>query len=255
MTQGMFRLLPAAILAAGLAPTAPAGIVVYEKGEKKVEVGGRIQVQYLHIDVNDPNSPSGLCEGSPSRSCDELFFRRLRPYLAGTVTENWWGKIQLDFGEALDQNEVAIKDAYMRYTGFRNTKLTFGNVKPGFSREFMTSSKYQQLVARGFAGNHNFGSPARAMVLKYDGTTEGNKLNWSGAGGVAQHDPAVNRMDFDSVVVRQADFNAGYLAVGRVDLHPLGEVKFRRGDFEHGSSKFVFSAAAFSWSNDGDNNT
>jgi len=236
-------ILIVAILATGLAPASLAGIVVYEEGDKKIEVGGRIQLQYLYIDPENGDS------------VDELFFRRLRPYLAGSVTENWSGKIQFDFGEAIDQNEVAIKDAYMRYTGFKNTKLTFGNVKPGFSREFMTSSKHQQLVARGFAGDHNFGSPDRAMVLKYDSTTGGKKINWSAATGVAQHDPAVNRMDFDSVVVNQADFNEGFLLVGRVDAHPLGHATFKRGDFDRSEAKFNVSAAAFSWSNDDDVNT
>ncbi len=242
MTHRLYAWFARGALAVVLAPAALAGIVVYEEGDRKIEIGGRIQLQYLHL---HPESGD---------STDKLFFRRLRPYLAGSVTENWSGKIQFDFGEALDQNEVAIKDAYMRYTGFRNTTLTFGNLKTGFSREFETSSKYQQLVARGFAGDHNFGSPSRSMVLRYNGHTEGKKLNWSAAGGMAQHDPAVNRMDFESVVVNQADFNEGPLLVGRVDVHPLGQTPFRRGDFEHGDPKFNLSAAAFSWSNDDDVN-
>jgi hypothetical protein len=243
MTQRFLALPGIWILAVVLAPAAWAGIVVYEEGHKKVEIGGRIQLQYLYIDPENGDS------------VDKLFFRRLRPYLAGSVTENWSGKIQFDFGEAIDQNEVAIKDAYMRFTGFKNTKLTFGNVKPGFSREFMTSSRYLQLVGRGFAGDHNFGSPDRAMVLKYDGHTEGKKLNWSAAGGVGHHDPAINRMDFDSVVVRQADFNEGPVFVARVDVHPLGHAHFKRGDFDRSKPKLTVSAAAFRWSNDGDVNT
>jgi hypothetical protein len=225
------------------APAALAGVVVYEEGDKKIEIGGRIQLQYLRIDPDFGDSS------------DRLFFRRLRPYLAGSVTKNWSGKIQFDFGDSIDQNEVAVKDAFMRYTGLKNTKLTFGNVKPGFSREFMTSSRYLQLVARGFAGDHNFGSPDRAIVLKYDGITGGKRLNWSAAGGVGQHDPAINRMDFDSAVVKQSDFNEGPLLVGRVDFHPLGEVRFKRGDFERGKPKFVVGGAAYVWSNDGDVNT
>ena len=113
MTQRFLALLGMWVLATGLAPAALAGIVVYEEGDKKVEVGGRIQLQYLYIDPENGDS------------FDKLFFRRLRPYVAGSVTENWWGIIVLDFGEALDENEVAVKNAYMRYTGFKNTLRLF----------------------------------------------------------------------------------------------------------------------------------
>ena len=89
----------ATIVALTAVPAADAGIVVYEEGNKKVEIGARIQLQYLN------NRPD---EG---QSEDTVFFRRLRPYLAGTVTENWYGKLQFDFGKTLDENEVAIKDA------------------------------------------------------------------------------------------------------------------------------------------------
>ena len=91
-------ILAAVLAPAVLAPAALAGIVVYEKGDKKVEVGGRVQLQYLYVSPENGDS------------VDKLFFRRLRPYLAGSVTENWSGKIQFDFGEAIDQNEVAIND-------------------------------------------------------------------------------------------------------------------------------------------------
>ena len=103
------------VLAASLAPDVDGGIVVYDKDGKKLEIGARIQLQFLSLDP----------DGSDSR--DEVFFRRLRPYIAGSVTESWWGKIQFDFGKSLDSDEVSINDAYMQYRGWKNLKLTIGN--------------------------------------------------------------------------------------------------------------------------------
>ena len=73
-----------------------------------------MQLQYLYVDPDD-----GI-------SRDRIFFRRLHPYIQGSVTRNWDGKIQVDFGDA---EEVAIKDAYMRYKGWKNLELYIGNTK------------------------------------------------------------------------------------------------------------------------------
>ncbi|MCP3977879.1 MAG: hypothetical protein GY716_00920 [bacterium] len=222
-----------------------AGIVVYEEGNKKIEVGGRIQLQYLNI-----NPESG-------DSRDDVFFRRLRPYIAGTVTEDWYGKIQFDFGKSLDSDEVAIKDAFMRYSGFKaeGLKLSIGNTKTPFSREFLTSSKRQQHVERTFTGDHNFGSPDRQLGLRLDGKASSGKFSYSAAVGAEHHDPASGRMDFDSPVNRQGDWNEGWVAAGRVDFHPLGYMKFDQGDFRSDDWKFTVGASGFTWSNDDDNNT
>jgi hypothetical protein len=218
-------------------------VVVFEEGDKSIEIGARTQIQYLLLDPED----------GPSR--DRLFFRRLRPYIQGTVTENWTSRIEFDFGEALDSKEVAVKDAYVRYTGWKHGRITVGNQKPGFSRQFLTSSSYQQLVERGFAGDHNFGTPDRSMVVMYEGHAADRNVTYSAAAGAAHHDPAAGAMDFDSPVVNQADWNEGLLFAGRVDVHPLGFVKFDRGDFGRTDPRYNLSAAFFRWRNDDDNNT
>jgi len=130
-------------LVAGQVP-ASAGVVIYEEGTKKIEVGGRVQVQYTQVDVDG------------EETIDDLFFRRLRFYIAGTVTENWYGKLQFDFGKSIDDDEVSVKDAYIRYTGWEKLQLTVGNQKPPFSREFLTSSKKLQQVERTSVGLNYF---------------------------------------------------------------------------------------------------
>lgn len=228
---------------AALAVPAAAGIKVYEDGDKKLEIGGRIQIQYLRTDPDE------------GETVDKVFFRRLRPYISGTVTKDWTGKIQFDLGKTLDGDEISVKDAYMTYTGWANMKLTIGNSKTPFSREFLTSSKRQQTVERGFVGDHNFGTPDRQLGFKLEGHNETKKLNWALALGGEQHDPDVRRMDFDSPANNAADWNEGLVIAGRIDFHPRGQMNFDQGDFHSGSFKSTLSAGAFSWTNDDDNNT
>lgn len=239
----MFKQMIAVVVALAVAAPAAAGITVYEDEEngKKIEIGGRLQLQYHQTDPND------------GESTDELFFRRLRPYITGTVTENWEGKIQFDIGKGEDTNEVAVKDAYMRYKG-GGFDLTIGNQKPFFSREFLTSSKRQQLVERTFSGDHNYGSPDRALGVGLSGKSTEKFVTWGAFAGQASLDPDAKKLDFDSPVNRNSDFNEGWLASGRIDFHPQGELKMEQGDFAE-DLKTTIGVAAYTWSNDDDNNT
>ncbi len=246
MRRDLFTCLTGAVLALMGAVPAAAGITVYEEGDKKLEIGGRVQIQYLNFETD--GDPAG------DEEFDEIFFRRLRLYIAGTVTRDWYAKIQFDFGKAEDANEVAIKDAYIQYLGLARHKITIGNAKTPFSREFLTSSKRQQLIERSFAGEHNFGSPDRNLGVRLEGQQFDKKLGYMVSAGAEDHDPAVNRMDFDSPANRQSDWNQGWLAAARVDWHPLGYVALDQGDFHSDSWRFNVSLAAYTWMNDDDNN-
>ncbi len=226
----------------GLATLVPAhaGVTVYENGEKSVKLGGRIQLQYLRT---DPDS---------GPATDEMFFRRLRPYIEGTLHKDWKGKFQMDFGKAEDDNEVAVKDAYMQYSGFEGMKVKLGNANFPFSREFLTSSKYQQFVERTFVGDHNYGTPDRNLGLHLSGHNGSKQLTWGASVAQASIDPNANRVDFDTPVNANSDFNEGWIYGGRVDYHPFGKLKFSQGDFS-GDTKATIGVAAFQWSNDGDN--
>lgn len=224
-------------------PASASGITVF-KGDngEYVKLGGRIQIQYHY---EDPDSGS---------SEDELFFRRFRPYIEGSLHPDWKGKFQLDFGKAKDGDEVAIKDAYMQYKGIENMKITFGNANFPFSREFLTSSKKQQLVERTFVGDHNYGTPDRNIGLHLTGHSETKKITWGASATSASIDPDNAKLDFDTPVNKNSDFNEGWMVGGRVDFHPLGQLKFSQGDFK-GDTKATIGVAAFAWNNDDDNNT
>jgi len=222
--------------------TTYAGGITYKDGDKYLKVGGRIQLQYHQVDP----------DGGPTT--DEIFFRRLRPYIEGSTHKDWKAKIQWDMGKASKDNEIAIKDAYMQYKGMKNIKLTIGNANFPFSREFLTSSKKQQLVERTFVGDHNYGTPDRNVGVHLTGHSESKKLTWGASGTVASIDPDAKKLDFDTPVNRNDDFNDGFMVGGRVDFHPFGKLKFAQGDFSR-KTKATIGVAAYSWSNDNDNNT
>ena len=229
------------LVGAVLASVSNAGIKVYEDGDQFIEIGGRMQIQYLHFS----ESPA---EGE-GESNDTIFFRRLRPYIAGSVTRNWHGKIQFDFGKSLDANEVAVKDGYMQYTGWKNHKIFIGNSKTVFSREFLTSSKRQQTVERWFVGQHNFGSPDRMLGFRLDGHTDSKKFEYKINVGGENFDPDNRRMDFDTPANDSGDYNQGWVGAGRLTYYFTEPFKRDQGDFGRGALKFVVEGAAFTWTN------
>lgn len=237
------KLIKTAVVTALASPlSAVAGGITYKDGDDYLKVGGRIQLQYYQV------QPDG------GDTTDEIFFRRLRPYIEGSTHKDWKAKIQWDMGKAEGENEIAVKDAYFQYKGMSNAKLTIGNANFPFSREFLTSSKYQQLVERTFVGDHNYGTPDRNVGIHMTGNTESKKVTWGASGTIASIDPDNKKLDFDTPVNRNDDFNDGFMIGGRVDFHPFGKLKFSQGDFS-GKTKATIGVAAFSWGNDGDNNT
>ncbi len=221
---------------------AGAGITVFKEGDKYLKMGGRIQMQY------NAKEPDGVA------STDSVFFRRLRPYFEGSVHKNWMGKFQWDMGQAKDGNELAVKDAYIQYKSLSNMKLTIGNSKTPFSREFLTSSKKQQLVERTFVGDHNYGSPDRMLGLKIEGHNDRKTIEYALAFGSESIDPDNNKLDFDTPVNKDEDWNEGRIVAARIDFHPFGKLKKSQGDFLQ-EMKATIGFGVFTWSNDGDNNT
>lgn len=220
-------------------PVLAGGVKLYDQDGKTVKVGGRIQLQYHRA---DPDNGS---------SSDDLFFRRLRPYIEGSLHKDWKGKFQMDFGKAEDDNEVAVKDAYMEYKGFDGMKIRLGNANFPFSREFLTSSKYQQLVERTFVGDHNYGTPDRNLGIHMLGKLADEKITWGASVAQADIDPSSSKLDFDTPVNADSDFNQGWIVGGRIDYHPFGHLKFSQGDFKR-EMKATIGVAAFTWNNDGD---
>lgn len=230
-------LVGAAAAAAPMLVTA--GVTLYEEGDKYVEIGGRLQAQYMRVDPDQGDSE------------DDFFLRRLRLYLEGTITKDTYGIWQVDFGDTSDDPEV--KDAYIRYSGLPVGHVTVGNHYVPFSREALTSSKRQQFVERQFVGDHNYGVPDREMGISY--TAKNDTL--IGQVGVYQAgiDPGsasdpLSKVDFESRVSSDAEY-FGNLIAGRVDFNPFGHFKLAQGAFGE-DMKLGIGVNAFTWSNDED---
>ena len=253
LARAIATMIATAVIIGAVTLPAQARIRVYEDGDKFIEMGARLQLQYLYLGSDDG---AGGIAGLDRGNTDLLFFRRARPYIAGSLIKNWYGKFAFDFGKAEDANEVAVKDMWFEYQGWKNTNLYIGNSKTPFSREFQTSSTKLQLVERTFTGDHNFGTPDRMLGFAIR-RKEGNagKLTYRAAVGAENHDPGMNRMDLDTPVNRALDWNEGIVVSGRVDWNPLGFMRFDRGDFHTDKWLFNLSAGAYGWWNDGDNNT
>jgi len=223
------------------------GITVYRDGDKYVKIGGRIQMQYHFQNMQTSTTdPAGM---------DNIFFRRLRPFIEGSVTKNWKGKFQWDMGDAGDGNEIAIKDAFVGYSGPHDIKIEFGNAYFRFSQEDLTSSKKQQLVERTFVGDHNYGSPERNAGVHLTGSLLNKKVTYGASLAIASIDPDAKKLDFDTPVNRNSDFNEGYMAGARVSFHPFGYLPMSQGDLAKGGLKAVVNVAGYGWQNDDDNNT
>jgi len=120
-----------------------------------------------------------------------------------------------------------------------------------FSRETLTSSKKQGFVERTFVGDHNFGSPDRALGLHLVGKS--GQINWGFSVASSSIDPDAGKIDFDSPVNKNSDFNQGWIVAGRAEYNIFGNVKLSQGDFSNKSGLSI-AVAGFSWNNDDDNN-
>jgi len=233
------KLFAVAMVALSCLPVAKAGFK-YEDGDVKFGAGGRMQLQY-HQESEDGES-----------SEDELFFRRLRFYIDGTTHEDWYGKWQVDFGKS----KISVKDAYFQYKGVDGIKISLGNKKVPFSREYLTSSKKQEMVERSFVGDHNYGVADRQAGIHLEGSAT-EFVSWKAFAGLGAQDPDNKKLDFESTIQIDGgdDWSEGPMVAGRLELFPLGKpakFKYEQGDFK---GTFIPSIAVgvFQWSNDDDN--
>ncbi|MFP4696309.1 porin [Thiohalospira sp.] len=236
MTKLTNRALIAPLIAGVTIPASAlaGGATAYEDGAKYLEFGGRLQAQYHHEDPDNGDST------------DEFFFRRLRLYMEGSMTENISGKWQIDFGKA----GTSVKDAYIAYDALGPGSLTVGNHYAAFSRESSTSSKRQQLVERTFVGDHNYGTPDRQMGISYAGSTD--LVGYNVGAYEAYIDGDTDKLDFGSGTNKSDDWYGGKMLAGGLDFYPIGgKFKKAQGDFDR-ETQLAIGVGALSWGNDDD---
>ncbi len=192
-------------------------------GRFEVEAGGRLQFDAAFFDSDDSLFGNG----------SEV--RRARLYLGGKVMDDWHFKNEIDFAG----DTVAIKDAYLRYTGLP-AAITIGNFKEPFSLEELTSSRFITFMERAlpnvFAPSRNLGIGANMSGAAEDGET----LAWTAALGVFGEGIDDRGVDIDAQ--REDDEGAG--VTGRFTLAPIT-----------GSNRLLHFGAALSYRDTGDNKT
>ena len=226
--------LPLPAAAQQPAPAAPA--------QTRVSFSGYMQPQY------ELNTRDGETQ-------DRAFFRRLFLTLDAVTGKDWSAEVQVDVGRvASGADRIVIKNAYLQYGGWRERGITFtlGNQKPPFSRSLIASSSRRSLVERPFTGDRAFGSPGRLIGAKVDGWHRGRTIYWSGLAGVTRNSPDPSEIRLDGAAEGGQGWNEGPMVVGRVEIHPRGEVVRDYGDFTRGPLRFTIGAAAYRWWNDED---
>lgn len=224
--------------------------VLIDRPGFSLETRGKIQVQYYDSDSDDPSNE------------DDLFLRRFRPFFLGRIARSWSWKWEIELSTdiesgGIDFEQLDIRDAYLRYEGFRATgwRLTIGNQKAPFSRDFLTPSTHQLLVERTFVGKTSGGVPDRTLGAHFRAESHEGKVAYWGSVGALGHDPGTSRIKFDSLVGGSGSLNEGLLISGRVDLHPRGGMTFFDGDPHTPRLRYTWSLAGYVWENDGSNDS
>ena len=109
-----------------------AALATPAQAEMTVELGGRIQADYVYYDEDNISMGSGT----------EL--RRTRLFAQGNIDDDWKYKAQYEFAG----NGTDIKDMYVQYTGWDFGKITLGQHKQEAGLEVLTSSKYMTFIER-----------------------------------------------------------------------------------------------------------
>ena len=101
-------------------------------GDYKFKFNGRIMADQTFVNSDEKDLSSG----------SEL--RRARLGFGGTIFKVWDFQLTADFGGT----SHSVKDAYIRYKGFENNKITVGNHHSPFAMELADSSKYMTFIER-----------------------------------------------------------------------------------------------------------
>lgn len=102
---------------------------------------------------------SNTYQGVEHKIGNGVNIRRMRFAMKAIIYGNWGGEIDFDFGN----NEVDIKDAYIRYVG-KNWQLKAGNFREPMSMETMTTSRYITFLERPMATEQ---APSRHLGIAY----------------------------------------------------------------------------------------
>ena len=158
-----------------------------KSGDFSWQPSGRVHADYAAFDDDNHDHPNG---GT---------LRRARIGMEGDLSADFGYKLAVDFGD----DDVGLRDAYLKYTGIENTNIKIGDFKPPFGLEETASSNDISFIERSTPNNAFFGGRALGVgVEKYSS-------KWSLAGGV-----------FNDSVTAQSTDDEAWLSSARATVTP-----------------------------------
>lgn len=168
-----------------------AGILIFKSDDDRFKwwIDGRVNLDTAFYMNSDNDLSNGI----------EL--RRGRFAMNMVLWKTWAAQFDIDFVE----NSVDVKDAWVGYTGVRNTVIRAGNFRAPFGLETLTSSRYITFMERSLIDNL---SPDRRMGI--GASTWGSR--WQASGGF--FGPALED------TYEEVGFDQTYSLVGRFTVLP-----------------------------------
>jgi phosphate-selective porin OprO and OprP len=145
-------------------------------------------------------------QGDENKMGNGVGIRRMRFAMKTILWGHWGGEIDFDFAD----NEVDIKDAFVRYIG-NNWQLKAGNFKEPFSMETTSTSRYLTFMERPYAVEQ---APSRHLGISYRRFT--NHVFFEG--GLFS---SVVRNELIKDQNKSNGTNAGWSATGRLAYAPI----------------------------------
>lgn len=106
-----------------------------EDSQYKLWFDGRVQADFAgFLGLDEDYDPIG----------NGATIRRARFAVKAQVTRDWYAEFDIDMANGVAE----LKDAVLRYDGFRNVEIQIGNFKENFSMQRNTSSRYLQFMER-----------------------------------------------------------------------------------------------------------
>jgi phosphate-selective porin OprO/OprP len=164
----------------------------------KFQIGGRLQIDANFVDEDQTKLGSGA----------EL--RRARLKIKGTMWRIWDYKFQIDFGHG----DTSIKDAYIKFKGFKPVSFTLGQQKLPFTLQSWTSNQWIVFKERALIntfieddsiGRRRFGFKAHTHQIIH-----GN--HWTAAAGL-----------FGEGIEHKGPFNESWAPMGRITFATITE--------------------------------
>ena len=147
-----------------------------------------------------------------------ISIRRARFAIKAQVSKDWYGEFDMDLSNGL----VELKDAIVRYTGFKNLELQAGNFKEYFSIQRNSSSRYLLMIERPMVCSALAPSRHLGINAKYDNPWLWASLGFfgqEGAGSEEWTNVADNNKDFGRGISFKN--NTGYAVTAKVVFRPL----------------------------------